>query len=491
MKNIILFSAFFLCSIAAFPQVKNDAELGSSFLYSFYCWNMEGLSVSSQSSTLIGGRFSFRTTELKNESLTTSYLKSPWLRLKRGNITFKAKMDGSTGTSRGIVVQYIEVRNHWSEGSAKTFYTYNFPTPIYRNTRVYDISVPVPEELINGKNYKIQISFIGSGGSAMIGMDNLEIPSDYYSDPSNLCLPLSIEPDADGDGVVDLEDEFPNDPHRAYSSYFPSKDYGTLMFEDLWPGIGDYDFNDLVVDYRIKKVTDAKNEMVEMIVDLKTRAIGAGFKNGFGIEFTGIAPGKVISVSGTKISGNSIHQFAPNGLEAGNQWMTFIPLDNAFVVLPHPGGGVTGVNTDPRGPRQEVLEQTVIVTFKKNGLAASGGAVRSNEISLDNFNPFLIRNQDRSIEVHLPGKPPTRHANQALFGTIDDNSNASQGVYYQSKETNLPWALHVNQSIPYMIEKNNINKGFIKFEDWVRSSGTAFPDWYLDRDDLRNNSLIY
>lgn len=491
MKKIILLFALFLYSFGGFSQVKNDAELGSSFLYSFYCWSMEGLSVSNHSSTLIDGRHSFRTTELRTGSLNNSYLKSPWLRLKRGNITFKAKMDGSNGTSRGIVLQYIEVRNHWAEGNTKTFYTYSFPNPVNKNTKVYDISVPVPEELINGKNYKIQISFVGVGGSALIGMDNLQIPSDYHSDPSNLCLPLSIEPDADNDGVVDSEDEFPNDPHRAYSSYFPSQNYGTLMFEDLWPGIGDYDFNDLVVDYRIKKVTDAKNEMVEMIVDLKTRAIGAGFKNGFGIEFTGVAPGKVISVSGTKISGNSIHQFAPNGLEAGNQWLTFIPLDNAFAVLPHLGGGVTGVNTDPRGPRQEVLDQTVIVTFKKDGLAASGGAVRSSEISLDNFNPFLIRNQDRSIEVHLPGKPPTRHANQALFGTIDDNSNASRGVYYQSKETNLPWALHVNQSIPYMIEKNNINQGFVKFEDWVRSNGTAFPDWYLDRDELRNNSLIY
>src|SRR5690606_34374734 len=163
----------------------------------------------------------------------------------------------------------------------------------------------------------------------------------------------------------------------------------------LWPGIGDYDFNDLVVDYRIKKVTDAKNEMVEMIVDLKTRAIGAGFKNGFGIEFTGVAPGKVISVSGTKISGSSIHHIAPNGLEGGHQWMTFIPMDNAYDVLAHAGGGVAGVNTDPRGQRQEVLEQTVIVTFKKDGCAASGGALRPSEICIENFNPFLIRDQDR------------------------------------------------------------------------------------------------
>lgn len=29
------------------------------------------------------------------------------------------------------------------------------------------------------------------------------------------------------------------------------------MFEDLWPATGDYDFNDLVLDYSINRVTDA------------------------------------------------------------------------------------------------------------------------------------------------------------------------------------------------------------------------------------------
>ena len=493
MKNLLLLSILVFFSQGGFSQVvKNDAELGNEVRYLAQCWDLNGLEVSNHPPTLIDGKFSFRSIELQKASLDDSYLKTPWLMLRNGKVSFTTRLDGSAGGNRSIVVQYIAINeNDYSEATPISFYTFDFSNPINKNTTVYDVSFSVPSSLTKGQLYKLKLSLTGTGGSARVGLDDLVIPGEYYSDPSNLCLPLSIEPDADNDGVVDSEDEFPTDPHRAYSSYFPNKNYGTLMFEDLWPGIGDYDFNDLVVDYRIKKVTDAKNEMVEMIVDLKTRAIGAGFKNGFGIEFTGVAPGKVISVSGTKISGSSIHQFAPNGLEVGNQWMTFIPLDNAFAVLPHPGGGVTGVNTDPRGPRQEVLEQTVIVTFKKNGLAASGGAVRSNEISLDNFNPFLIRNQDRSIEVHLPGKPPTRHANQALFGSIDDNSNASHGVYYQSKGTNLPWALHVNQSVPYMIEKYNINQGFIKFEEWVRSNGTAFPDWYLDRDELRNNSLIF
>lgn len=492
MKNIILFCVLSLYSVGTFAQfVENDAELGNESRYKGMCWKLEELSVSDKSSTLIGGKYSFRIDDLEKESLSSSYLKSPWLILAKGDISFQAKLDGKNGGQRSIVVQYIEINSKLSEEKSKVFFRFNFSQPLHKDTKVHDISIPVPKELLNGKNYKIQISFIGVGGDAKIGIDNLKIPGVYHSDPSNRCLPLSVEPDSDGDGVVDSEDEFPNDPHRAYSSYFPGHDYGTLLFEDLWPAMGDYDFNDLVVDYRVKKITDAKNEIVEVIIDLKTRAIGAGFHNGFGIEFTHIVPEKILAVSGTNVNGNTIHQFNANGLEAGTQWMTVIPFDKASNILSHPGGGVIGVNTDPKGPHQEVTEQTVTVTFKKDGVPASGGAVNSKELSFENFNPFLIQNQKRTIEVHLPGKPSTKLADQALFGTIDDGSNAVGGVYYQSRESNLPWALHINQSIPYMIEKQNILSGFKKFEEWVKSNGKEYRDWYLDLPGYRENTKIY
>ncbi len=58
--------------------------------------------------------------------------------------------------------------------------------------------------------------------------------------------------DADGDGVPNDEDDYPNDGDRAFDNYYPANGPGTLAYEDLWPGKGDYDFNDLVLDYRFK-----------------------------------------------------------------------------------------------------------------------------------------------------------------------------------------------------------------------------------------------
>ena len=55
--------------------------------------------------------------------------------------------------------------------------------------------------------------------------------------------------DTDGDGVLDINDAYPTDASLAFNNNTVSGSSGSLVFEDLWPGIGDFDFNDLVVDY--------------------------------------------------------------------------------------------------------------------------------------------------------------------------------------------------------------------------------------------------
>ena len=61
--------------------------------------------------------------------------------------------------------------------------------------------------------------------------------------------------DTDGDGVSNVFDEYPDDELKAFNNYYPLKDAtGTLVFEDLWPYKGDYDFNDLVIDYNFNQI---------------------------------------------------------------------------------------------------------------------------------------------------------------------------------------------------------------------------------------------
>jgi len=496
-KLIIIFITSFFSVTESFAQnfVTADAEEGNRDIYFAKCWAMVGISVSNNSATLIDGRYSFRTNEFNNESNTVTWITSPWMMLESGSISFKTRLDGSSGGNRNILIQYIPYDVNGTSnghGASVQFHNFEFPNPVSGQTTIHEVKVSVPTEII-GKPHKIFISFVGTGGTARAGLDNLVIPGKYYADPSNGCNPLDDrKADTDGDGVIDEEDDYPNDKYRAFNNYFPAKGFSTLMFEDLWPALGDYDFNDLVVDYRINRVTDAKGEIVEVIAELRTRAAGAGYRNGFGIEFTGIEPSKVIEVSGTKIKGGSIHQFEANGLESNTRFVTVIAYDDVYNVLPHLGQGTTGVNTTPGGPFQEVNLQQIIIKFKKDGVAGPGGSAKLSDIGYANFNPFLIANQKRGYEIHLPFKPATNLADQSLFGTMDDNTlvGARSRSTYQSKDGNLPWAMDMVENSPYLKEGYNFTKGYLKFTDWVKSGGGQYADWYLDKSGYRNSEAL-
>jgi len=269
--------------------------------------------------------------------------------------------------------------------------------------------------------------------------------------------------------------------YPGVSIFYPASGMGTLAFEDLWPSKGDYDFNDLVVDYRFETVINYNNFIEAITATFKIRAFGASFQNGFGFQIPGPVNPSHLTVSGYSITDTYI-SLESNGVETGQTKPTIIVFDNAFAQMKHPGSG-TGVNTDPAAPYVQPKTLTVTINFKPNTYSI-------NDVNIADFNPFIIINKDRSREVHLPGYAPTNLAGSQFFGTYDDASIPSQNKYYVTSN-NLPWALNVYGSIDYMKEKVDILEGFLKFAEWAMSGGTAFPDWYKNLSGYRENFKIY
>jgi len=287
--------------------------------------------------------------------------------------------------------------------------------------------------------------------------------------------------DGDGDGVKDSEDDYPNDPARAFNNYFPAANFGSLSFEDLWPGQGDYDFNDLVLDYQFTTVTNVSNKVVDVIGTFVIRAIGAGQPNGFGFQLpnNNIAAAD-LTVSGTVLKSDYI-QLEDNGLESGQQKPTIIVFDDANEIMP-PGEGF-GVNVDP--DKEYVDPDTIVIS-----MAFAINKYTAQDVDLIHFNPFMIVSKTRGKEIHLPDYPPTSLVDVTYFGSMDDTSDPNTGRYYKTAN-NLPWAINISESFDYLIEKNEITLGYLKFYDWAASSGTAYPDWYKDKSGYRNSTVIY
>ena len=287
--------------------------------------------------------------------------------------------------------------------------------------------------------------------------------------------------DSDGDGIQDIEDDYPNDPARAFNNYLPAAGFGCLAFEDLWPGIGDFDFNDLVLDYRFTTITNAQNMVVEIVGSFVVRAIGAGLKNGFGFQF----PNNNIDATDVMVTGYNIDDgyisLADNGIENGQNKPTIIVFDNANNIL-HGSNGF-GVNVSPGFLYIEPDTISISIVLTPNVFVIE-------DIDLINFNPFLIIDRTRSTEIHLADYPPTNLADTELFGTGDDDSDPATGKYYKTI-SNLPWAIKIAESFDYCIERAEITSAHLKFYDWAAASGSLYPNWYQNETGYRDEANIY
>lgn len=280
--------------------------------------------------------------------------------------------------------------------------------------------------------------------------------------------------DADGDGISDQNDAYPNDGTRAFDVYTPGENtFGSVSFEDNWPQKGDYDLNDVVVEYNYQLVTNASNQVVDMIAQYKLVATGATYSNGFGIEL----PIDASLVSTATITG-ATSQYNVDGKEAGQDNAVFIIFDDAHATI----GGSGPVNTIRGKEKVDPANIELRVEFTE--------PVAMTSLGYAPFNPFIFVDGDRGREVHLPDYVPTQKAENSWFGTTHDTSSPNASRYYKSG-TNLPWAINVPVSFKYPVEYKAINEAHKKFIQWAESGGINSKDWYLNKSNYRNTSNLY
>ncbi|MBE0647812.1 MAG: LruC domain-containing protein [Bacteroidales bacterium] len=341
----------------------------------------------------------------------------------------------------------------------------------------FDYEIPNASNVSNWNSYTISATMPSGTVTVQILLWQWIFAGQHYWDNIVVTGPVT---DTDGDGVNDEEDAYPNDATRAYNVYYPSSStFNTLVFEDNWPAKADYDFNDLVVDYQYKQVTNASNALVDLYGKFVIRAIGASFENGFGFEME-VSPALISNVTGTSITEGYITLLANNS-EASQTKGTIIVTDNAFTQLPHPGGG-TGVNTTPGAPYVTPDTMDIAISFTQPVTIAQAGTPP--------YNPFLIVDKTRGREVHLPDNPPTSLADLQYFGTFDDDSDPATGKYYKTA-TNLPWALNIATEFDYPKEEAVIIDAYLYFGTWAESAGATHTNWYLDVAGNRDSDYIY
>ncbi len=278
--------------------------------------------------------------------------------------------------------------------------------------------------------------------------------------------------DSDGDGVANNQDLEAGNPNIAGKISVPG---GFMMFEDLWPDKGDYDFNDLYIfisdsDFMV----NADNKIVYFDLYFKVLKAGASLHNGLGLRFLNSETDGTTTTYTSFDQGNMLNSVIAYSLptnwsngQSNGDWSTMTYIDNFAsntAVLIHDIGEMNltqGDNISLRiyfDPSQEQPENPI-----------------------PDF--FLFRSTDRSLEVHLPGYPPTEYANMDNFGTGNDASLLFPGNWYKT-EDNYPWALYFSNDswVPAVKENIPIFRAYPDFSGWVTSAGQNNQDWINNYD---------
>ncbi|MFK2821151.1 LruC domain-containing protein [Flavobacteriaceae sp. LMIT009] len=265
------------------------------------------------------------------------------------------------------------------------------------------------------------------------------------------------EIDTDGDGVLDRDDSYPEEPDKAFEMFTPSKyGTGTIAFEDLWPTNGDYDFNDTALNYQVITILNSSNLVVQIDLICRVKSNLAGYTNGIGIEIEGLVPDQIESVLGTEFTENYIN-LNSNGTEANQDTAVIILADNA----------------------DNLLEETTISIILKN-------PITTESLGEAPFNPFIIANMIRENEIHLPYNNTTNLGNNLV--QTDGQNNDSDGNYIST--SGYPWAISIIHDFKVPKESVRITDAYNFFSNWATSGGTTHKDWYKDNPGNRNTSLL-
>lgn len=313
------------------------------------------------------------------------------------------------------------------------------------NINIIQRSVRYSDPLLNDDGKQRMVALVDDSDKHIIAL-GFEDNIDY--DYSDVLFALNIEKT----NAVRLDNlhslpSVKNDSEQAMYSK------GTVAYEDQWPAKGDYDMNDLVVNYHSQRIKNTnsygadKGKIVKTLDTFIPVNDGATYQNGFGIQFDDLNKADIESIS---LTCDGVEQ--PVAWEDGQSKPVLILSDNM------------GANIN------KVFVLTIV--YKK--------AQDESKLACP-YNPFLIANSKngRGAEVHLTGYLPTDKAMYRGTGEDLDRDMNNNPMYYVSRD-NMPFAIHITgQYFDYPSERQSILVKYPEFRKWVESKGETNEDWFL------------
>ena len=234
---------------------------------------------------------------------------------------------------------------------------------------------------------------------------------------------------------------------------------GVYAFEDLWPAQGDYDMNDVVVDFKHEREMTRPNTLTNFKTIYQTFYLTT-YQN-----YVTLTSGLALKLDTKKKPTSIVMRKIASGSD-----------DNAQVTFEN-DGSIYYLTNDVKA---ELGTTYILELYYKDGA--------KNE-ELASVEPFIFRKEanDQEWEVHIPYEAPTPKMDFKYFGTGDDASKPSNDIFFV-RSGNYPFAFYLagvnidafkNTILLRENESIMIDNLYPDFLEWSTSKGTKKAQWYL------------
>ena len=271
-----------------------------------------------------------------------------------------------------------------------------------------------------------KVRFISEkGGGVVVGFQNNNIAiafEDFMDDQNFTDVVFSLKANPEITNVPPVDEDLNTTIEKT----------GVYAFEDEWPKAGDYDMNDVIVEYERKVYFDKKNIVTKIVDEFTPVHDGATYVNAFAYQIDAAQIGDKITL--------------PEGAILEKETSSIIVMSNA----------------------KQNIGNKYVVTREFNG------SFLKNQLL--SYNPYIIvkysQGKRNRTEVHLPKHKATAYANQSLIGSNDD-------AYYIDRKGAYPFAIDIPMlGFTPVTERNRIDSQYPGFATWAKSMGNDCKDWY-------------
>lgn len=270
--------------------------------------------------------------------------------------------------------------------------------------------------------------------------------------------------------------------------YYPAG-WGTVMFEDQFPTLGDYDFNDFVASYQITLEfpwVDGRYDTQhanQIRVHLKLKAVGGALKFTPYVRIKGLNR-NIVSMPNPPygnpnyknpgIINNTIDGIQASIINGQQTNDIIVEFKNLNASNPHAVKDSPYYNTT-QGKTTKEKELTEVYVY-----LALSQKVEVKDLLDDKIDIFLA-STDKTKEIHLRGF-------ESVFTPYSYNVEGVNKDIPYATSNNLVWGLKVPKIIKHTVERAHFLNVYRDFKGWAENDGNQNTDWYIKNID--NTNLI-